>query len=284
VATLDNQDNAPPTTFRGLPAVMLTDPGSTQFDLRFRLFQTPVRVHPFFWLCAAFLGWGITSNQNPVTGSSVGDLGIWIGCVFVSILLHEFGHVFAFRAFGSDAEVVLYSFGGLAIPNREVRRRWQRIIVSAAGPGIQLVLFAALVGMIWAGWLPRWGRGQERTPLAFFLANMLVINLIWPLFNLLPIWPLDGGQISREVCEGVSRERGTLVALWISLLICAALAINELMGRFGEAPLGHLTPYLRGGSMFNAIFFALLGYGSYEAIQVEQSRHRGWREDWPWDR
>ena len=62
---------------------------------------------------------------------------LWIACVFLSILLHEFGHVWAGRGFGSDASIVLYSFGGLAVGASDQRLRWQRIIVYLAGPGIQ---------------------------------------------------------------------------------------------------------------------------------------------------
>jgi Zn-dependent protease len=280
---------------------MLSDPGPSPFDLNFRLLGTHVRVSPFFWLCSTFLGWGLTSDGDPATGNSLGDLGVWIGCVFVSILLHEFGHVWAFRAFRVDAHIVLHGFGGLAIPNDEPRRRWQRIVVSAAGPAIQLALLGVLVGMIWGGWLPRpwtflragWLPGpdvaamlaQGKTPLTLFVQEMVLINLLWPLFNLLPIWPLDGGRIAREVSEAISPARGVVVSLGISLALCAVLAVNELMGRFGEAPLRRLSPYLSGGSMFNAVFFALLAYGSYQALQYENSRRRRpWEEDWPWER
>src|SRR5262249_5198122 len=135
----------------GLLTVVLTDPGPSPFDLRFRLFGTPVRVHPLFWLCSAILGWGMINQwRQPATGNVLGDLARWVACVFVSIVLHEFGHVWAFRAFGNHAHVVLHTLGGLAIPDGEPRWRWQRIIVAAAGPGIQLALWAALVGALWA--------------------------------------------------------------------------------------------------------------------------------------
>jgi Zn-dependent protease len=277
--------------------VLLVEPDSTPFDLRFRLFKTPVRVHPLFWVLSGFLGWGLTQSRNPVTGNSFGDLLVWIGCTFVSILLHEFGHVWAFRAFGNDAHILLHSMGGLAIPDGASPRRWQRIIVSAAGPGIQLVLWAALVGLIWGGVLPRpwifrdvsWLPPgdlleQGRTPLAFLVGLLLLINLVWPIFNLLPIWPLDGGQITREVCEGLSPGRGALTSLWISLAVCVVLAGNELLGMNGKAPLAQLSPYLSGGSMFNAIFFALLAFGSFQAIQYENSRRRSYDDELPWER
>ena len=95
--------------------MLLADPQPTPFDLRFRLFRTHVRIHPLFWLIAVMLGWGYTHLHRPATGNIVGDLALWVGCVFVSILVHEFGHALTGRLFGSHAHIVLYGFGGLGI-------------------------------------------------------------------------------------------------------------------------------------------------------------------------
>src|SRR5271169_6821462 len=79
---------------------------------RFRLFGIPVSVQPWFWLTTLFMG----ANR------SVGMLLIWIAVCFVSILLHEVGHVMAYRAFGEQGSIVLYGWGGLAFSNRSTRR------------------------------------------------------------------------------------------------------------------------------------------------------------------
>src|SRR5947209_12147250 len=104
---------------------MLVEPGQTAYDLRFRLFGTPVRVHPFFWLFSAILGWRVVDEQDGLL-----RLVIWIICCFLSVLLHEFGHIWIGALFGSrDSYIVLYSFGGLAVGSRDLVRRWQRIAV-----------------------------------------------------------------------------------------------------------------------------------------------------------
>src|SRR5947209_4909691 len=120
---------------------MLVEPGQTNFDLRFRLFGMPVRVHPFFWLFSAILGWPVINEPDGFL-----LLIIWVVCCFLSILLHEFGHVWMGAVLGSrDSYIVLYSFGGLAVGSRELPHRWQRILVSLAGPGLQLALY----GLFW---------------------------------------------------------------------------------------------------------------------------------------
>ena len=89
---------------------MLTEPNPTPWDLRWRMLGTNISVHPFFWVLSAMLGWGWFNDGG------FRLLLVWVACVFVSILLHEFGHVLMGRLFGSRGQyIVLYSFGGLAI-------------------------------------------------------------------------------------------------------------------------------------------------------------------------
>ena len=71
-------------------------PEPTRGEIHFRLFDIPVRVHPYFWLTTLFMG----------LSPDVGTLLIWVGVVFVSILWHELGHVFAYRFFGIRGDVV----------------------------------------------------------------------------------------------------------------------------------------------------------------------------------
>src|SRR5205814_6565389 len=129
-------------------APVFADPGPSPYDLSFSLFRIPVRVSPWFWLISALFVWdaGIRHGMSFVF--------VGIACVFVSILLHELGHVLVGKLFGADGYIVLYSFGGLAIGSRDVPRRWQRIAVSFAGPGVQLALYEILWLSVRNGWLP----------------------------------------------------------------------------------------------------------------------------------
>src|SRR6266446_8237862 len=162
----------------------------TPYDLRWRMFGIQVRVHPMFWLVTAILWW----NRIEV---SVTCLLLGILSVFVSILLHELGHVFMGRAFGSHGHIILYSLGGLAVGSNALARRWQRILVCLAGPGIQLVFYAVLrlTENLYRPSLLGWGGITAWVA----IEDLLLINLVWALVNLLPMWPLDGGQISRDL-------------------------------------------------------------------------------------
>jgi len=253
---------------------MLVDPGQTAYDLRFRLFGTPVRVHPFFWLFSAVLGWDIFMSLG------FAYLFLWVACCFVSILLHEFGHIWAGHAFGSrGGHVVLYSFGGLAIGAGDVRYRWQRISVSLAGPAIQLVLY----GLI-RTWVHFWPDQVIGLPwwAVETLGMLLEINLIWPLFNLLPVWPLDGGQVNREVCSIWSPRNGLRISLGISAAVAGFIAVHALLANARGA---FVIPYLPTG-LWIAILFGMLAIQSWQLMR-QIPRHTSYREEaddrLPWE-
>ena len=153
--------------------MILNESNATPMDLRFRLFGTYVRVHPLFWVFSAVLGWGATQS-HVLSDSGLAELGVWVGCAFFSILLHEFGHVWMGRIFGSDGHIVLQAMGGLAIGASNLHGSGQRILVFAAGPAIQLVLSGILLVSSWMG-------AFANAPAGVHLALdfLLWINLFW---------------------------------------------------------------------------------------------------------
>jgi Zn-dependent protease len=264
--------------------VILSEQGQTPLDLRFRLFGTAVRVHPFFWLGSAVFGWNAIHD-------GIEYLLLWIACVFFSILLHEFGHVWMGQAFGVRSHIVLQGLCGLAVPSHEPWERWKRIAISLAGPGIQF-LFAALLlvalsvfgtsppvpakafeelnlvqqlmlKMNLLAIQPTWPRYANHA--VYFL---LQINIYWPLLNLLPVWPLDGGRVSRELFVWGSSRRGVEYSLILSMATAGILALNSL----SEMNNGPHIPYLLTGGWFFVIFFAMLAIESFQYYQFEKSR------------
>jgi len=240
----------------------------TSYDLRWRMFGTPVRVHPMFWLMALILGYDGTIRHG------VGFVLAWVACVFVSVLLHEFGHVWMGRLFGSHGHIVLYSFGGLAIGSNQLSRRWQRILVLLAGPGIQLALWGVL--LVTGESILRSAQPDWRDSVALILRMLGVINLYWPVLNLLPIWPLDGGQVTREVSQAIMPARGAAFSLGISMIVSGVLAAHALMSSRGRPLLPYPVPQF---GMFSAILFAMLCVSSYSALQVEKERRHHWDHD-----
>lgn len=257
--------------------MFLIEPEQTPYDLRFRLWDIPVRIHPTFWIFSAVLGW---PGQLP-EGSRHLMIPIvltWIACAFVSILIHELGHVLAGRLFGQRGQIVLYSFGGLAIGSAGLASRWKRIFVTFAGPLAGFLFLGAIFAVIFAlridtDSLPRMAR--------IALGDLFWINLVWGILNLLPIWPLDGGHISRDLLDGLLPDRGARIAMGFSLVVAGGLAAHALGVEYGR-PLIPLPYIEKMGGVWMVFFFGLLAVSSFQALQAME-RERRWHDD-HWDR
>jgi stage IV sporulation protein FB len=265
---------------------VLVEPDRTSYDLRFRFLGFPVRVHPFFWLGAVLLG----ANTLDL---GVGYLGIWIAVVFVSILVHELGHALAFRRYGADAVVVLYAFGGLAVPNQMVTGRWRRILISLAGPVAGFILagfvFASNQVTPWALVRPI-GEPWPRMPteIDFLYDALMFVNVAWGVLNLLPVYPLDGGQVCHELCGMKWGTRGKRIALQISFVVALVIVAYSLLCAFdargGGGVLKELPTWAKQGSFYTAILFALLAMNSYQLLQQTTWSDTHWDDKLPWEK
>ena len=218
----------------------------TPYDLRFSLFGIPVRVHPFFWLVSLVMGW---SPHEPKL------MLIWVGCVFVSILVHELGHALAAQYFGWAPQIVLYSFGGYA-SYQPSGGHWtagghstaRTILVLFAGPGAGFVLFAVVVGIELL-------LVQQRVDMSYLaevaIGDMVWINLWWGLVNLLPVYPLDGGQICRAALSHWRPRDGAGMSLQLSLVTALGVALAAY--RFNQT--------------YPAFLFAILAFENFQALQ-----------------
>lgn len=242
---------------------MFMDPGRTQWDLNFRLLGIPVRVHPMFWLVSVIMG-------QPALNRGIEYLALWVGCLFISILIHEIGHVVMGRVFGNEGEIILYGFGGLAVGASGLASRWKRILVYLAGPGAGFLL----CGVAYLIYL-RLPFQQQAHPLAAEAIEDLVrINLFWGAVNLLPIWPLDGGRISYDLLTGIMPRRGGSIAFGISMTVAGLVTVHSLLVMNGQ----YLIPYLPIGGLWSVLLFGSLAVGSFQALQEEQEKQR-WVED-----
>lgn len=224
--------------------------------LRFTLFGFSVSVHWMFWLMTAMLGGGMSAKSS----ADYQALLLWVLAAFLSILIHELGHAFMQRRYGARAEIHLYAFGGLAIANRGFSRT-QDILVSLAGPGVQIVL-----GLVFWQILNSWNEtglsfddlrgiahfGIGRVPaFAVFCASMAVVSIFWGLFNLVPIFPLDGGHVLRSLLVPRNEKTAYLVGV-----ICAAgLAVYM---------------YFSWESIWNTVLFGMLAWQNFQRFQGEK--------------
>jgi Zn-dependent protease len=137
--------------------------------------------------------------------------------LFSIVLLHEFGHALACRQVGGTAnQILLWPFGGVAYvnpPQRPGATLWS----IAAGPLVNVALLPLLLAAVMAGRSLGWAHTMHDA--YFFLRAVLFINVSLLVFNLLPIYPLDGGQILRSLLWFVlGRARSLMAATVLGLL------------------------------------------------------------------
>jgi len=270
---------------------MLGEPQPTQADVHFRVAGFPVRVSPFFWVVSLLLG------LSAFDGEPVGTV-LSVAVVFVSILVHEIGHALVQQKFGGRPKIVLHGFGGLAICGDCDRSPRSQILISLAGPaaGFVLALLTAMLVAVTSGYLgfvPAWedtlpARASELSlqeqltgsnvlvgdllfrkydvPFINIMIRMFLwINIVWGLVNLLPIYPLDGGQVARELFTmGRDPRQGIIWSLQLSMVVAGAVAV-----------LGGI----RTRDIYLAIMFGFLAYNNWQTLQAYLGRGPGprWR-------
>jgi Zn-dependent protease len=179
------------------------------------------------WFAVAALQLGLLPSEYRSLGWNVAQYLT----LFLIVLLHELGHVLACRSVGGKADrIVLWPLGGIAFvspPPRPGALLWS----IAAGPLVNLLLVPPTVGLVLLRPGPWWVPGPtDPERFAFMLA---LINLGLLLLNLLPIYPLDGGQIVLALLWFVvGRWRGLLA---VSLVGLAAGASGLLLALFARA-------------------------------------------------
>lgn len=198
---------------------MLAEPEPTRADVRFQLGALPVRIHPGFWIGTAILGWDATKHAPLLGISRIEALAWWTLVVFLAILAHELGHALTARFFGAaNTRIVLHAMGGLAISDGGLSRG-RRVLELLMGPGAGFLLFGAAWLVVLAA-----GGPQALSPkLAVAYEQLQWVCVAWGFVNLLPVYPLDGGQIAAELLVA---RKGTADGLIATLrLTCATAAI-----------------------------------------------------------
>ena len=202
----------------------------------FSIAGIPVRVEPVFFVISALFGLRYAEE-------SVSLVFVWMGVTFVSILVHELGHGLSLKAFGHPSAIVLHGFGGVTLSRRHLDKA-RSVVVSLAGSIVALVVLwlpaRQLEGSDWYFEQDLWLRGAV-TFTAF-------ANLWWSVANLLPIRPLDGGNV-------VSELFGTPAARRASVVVAAAGGIWAL----------------RNNQPYAGMFALFLAFTNFQEIQMERT-------------
>jgi Zn-dependent protease len=208
--------------------------------------RIPLAIHPFFWVFAAIIGW--ISSQT-----LIGTL-IWVGIIFVSVVIHEFGHALTAVVFKQKARIQLIALGGVTMFDGPKLKFWQQFLITFNGPLFGFFLFLAATGLLHFSWPPLLFKVLKATQVA---------NLFWTIVNLLPVLPLDGGQLLRIVLEAIFGIRGFKASLLIGAVLAALISFYFFMIQ---------------GFLIGAFFF-LFAFQSFDSWRKSRHVTRADREE-----
>ena len=173
--------------------------------------------------------------------------------MFVSILVHELGHAFMQRFYGGHPWITLYGFGGLASCDDCDRSPRSQIhhFAGRAGGGFlagRCCICRAVLSRLRIAVKGFRMRASDPVQWIWFdpvtisrlcqavyvgscndvVCELLQVNILWGLVNLLPIYPLDGGRIARELFTLGNPRQGIVQSLWLSIGVAVLMAVYAL--------------------------------------------------------
>ena len=174
---------------------------------------TAIRIHVTFLLFLVWLG-AIYYRQGGAEAAWQGT--VFILLLFLSVLLHELGHVFAARRYGvKTQDVTLWPFGGIASMEQMPEKPGQELAVALAGPAVNVVIATAL--LLWLGArLDPENLTKIEDPAVSMAAKVAGANIMLVVFNMIPAFPMDGGRVLRALLAmWMGNARATEVAATI---------------------------------------------------------------------
>ncbi|MES2122779.1 MAG: M50 family metallopeptidase [Chlamydiota bacterium] len=172
--------------------------------------RIPISIYPTFWLFAGIIGFLISH-------SLLGAF-LWIAIILVSVLIHEFGHASTAVLFGQNPRIELVALGGLTYHDGQKLKLWKQFLIVFNGPLFGLGLYFIADALLR---IPSLSQGLP----GYMLTMTREINLFWTLVNLLPVMPLDGGQLLRIILEAIFGVKGFKYAVIAGIVVGAGISL-----------------------------------------------------------
>jgi len=228
------------------------------------LYGTKIYIHWSFWILAIVV---FLSNMSKGFGPAVSALG-FIFSVFACVFLHELGHALAARKFGRPTlDITLLPIGGVARIQGSKPDPWSDGWIAIAGPIVNFAIALVLMLGIFLGLLPSVDLTKISITDLSWAQQLLIANIAIGVFNLLPLFPLDGGRILRSLlCYFTTRER--------------AIDLSARIGQWGSGLwiafcLWHLDFF---GILFGVVLF---GINSFERLKTKMIVIQQTGQNWP---
>ena len=143
---------------------------------------------------------------------------MWIFVIVISVLVHELGHAITSVIFGQKPTIELVALGGVTSYKGRTLRLWQQFLIALNGPIFGFLLFLVSTFLLYLNIF-------HHPLIVHVLRIFQFINLFWTIVNLLPVLPLDGGQLLRIAMEGAFGLKGFKLTLLIGSLVSLAISL-----------------------------------------------------------
>jgi stage IV sporulation protein FB len=198
--------------------------------------RIPITIHGPFWILAALIGF--------LSSYSLFGTLIWIGIILISVLFHEFGHALTALIFKQNPRIELIAFGGVTYHDADKLPFWKQLLITFNGPLFGFLLFIIASALMH---IPSLAAG----PMGPALALLRLVNLFWTFVNLLPVMPLDGGQLLRIILERIFGIKGLKYAVIVGTVIAFVIALAGFLYQ----------------QFFLGAFFFLLAFQSFDTLR-----------------
>lgn len=165
----------------------------------------PIRLHFTFVLVVLWIG--VVAAETGVLKAA----GL-IGAIFLCVVLHELGHALTAKAYGiRTRDITLYPIGGVAMLLDRAKPK-QEFWIALAGPLVNVLIALGMAPIVLStdGALPNLGTPLDKLS---FQSAIFAVNVILPVFNMIPAFPMDGGRVLRAgLAMFMNERRATRVA------------------------------------------------------------------------
>ncbi len=171
--------------------------------------KIPIKINLFFFLIAGIIGF--------IFEQSLFGPFLWIIVIFISILVHEMGHALMAILFKRQPSIIITPFGGLTYYKDEHLSAFKQFLITLNGPIFGLLLFVGATFIL----------SLDVITNVYILKILIVfklINLFWTIINLLPILPLDGGNLIKIIFESIWGIKGFKAAIFFSMIVAFILS------------------------------------------------------------
>jgi len=186
-----------------------------------KVFNVPIMIHWSVLIIFFIFIMPVFINESMINGF----IQFFLYCsIYFFVTCHEFGHILMARKFGVNTKsITICAIGGIAYLEKMPEKPFQEFMIAIAGPAASIALGLLFLGICVI---------SKNTLVVSVFHYFSVINFVFTIFNIIPLYPMDGGRILRSLLQMIIKDRmiATKISLWISYIFLLMMAVVASTG------------------------------------------------------